>query len=59
MKFHIKLWFYTNEKGTQPDQKLILQKIPEISLKLGFFGVGKKFVPSCSMCSEINQQYRF
>ena len=43
--FHIKFWFLANEKGKQPEKKLLLQKIHEISLKLGFFGVSEKLLP--------------
>ena len=45
LKFHIKFWFIKKEKVTQPAKNLISGKKPEISLKVGFFGVGKKFIP--------------
>ena len=45
MKFHIKFWFLNNKKVIQPGKNLILGKKPETSLKVGFSGVGKKFIP--------------
>ena len=45
MKFHLKFWFLQNEKVTQPGKNLVMGKKPEITLKVGFFGVSKKFIP--------------
>ena len=44
MKFPIKFWFLLDEKVIQLGKNLILGKKLEISLKVGFFGVGKKFI---------------
>ena len=38
MRYRIKFWFLK-------DKKVILGKKPEISLKVGFFEVGKTFIP--------------
>ena len=45
MKFHTNFWFLNDKKLIQPGKNLILGKKSEISLKVGFFGVGKKVVP--------------
>ena len=45
MKFQIKFKFLNDEKVIQPGKNLIFGKKPEISLKVGFFEVGKKFIP--------------
>ena len=42
MKFHINFWFLKDKKVSQ-EKYLISGKKPEISLKVGLFGVGKKF----------------
>ena len=44
MKFLIKFWFLLNEKVIQLGKNLIFGKKPEKSLKVGFFGVGKKII---------------
>ena len=44
MKFPIKFWFLLDEKVIQLGKNLILGKKLKISLKVGFFGVGKKFI---------------
>ena len=45
MKFHTNFWFLKDKKVIQPGKILIFGKKPEISLKVRFFGVGKKFIP--------------
>ena len=44
MKFHTNFCFVKDKKVIQPGKYLIFGKKPEISLKVGLFGVGKKFV---------------
>ena len=45
MKFHKNFWFLKNKKVIQPGKNLMFEKKPEISLKVGLFGVGIKFFP--------------
>ena len=45
MKFHTNFWFLNDKKVMQPGKNLIFGKKPETSLKVGLFGVAKKFVP--------------
>ena len=45
MKCHIKFWCLKDKNVTQPGKNLILGKKPVISLKVGFSGVCKKFIP--------------
>ena len=44
MKFHANFCFVMDKKVIQPGKYLIFGEKPEISLKVGLFGVGKKFV---------------
>ena len=44
IKFHTNFWNVKEKKVIQPGKNLIFGKKAEISLKVGFFGVGKKFV---------------
>ena len=45
IKFQIKFWFLEDKQVTQPGKNLVLGKKPEIFLKVGFFEVGKNFIP--------------
>ena len=45
IKFHTNFWDVKYKKVIQPGKNLTFGKKAEISLKVGFFGVGKKFVP--------------
>ena len=36
--------FLKDKKVAQPKKNILLGKKPEISLKVGFFGVGKRFI---------------
>ena len=45
MKFNTNFWFLKDKKVIQPGKNLIFGKKPEISWKVGLFGVGKKFIP--------------
>ena len=43
MKIHTNFWFLKDKKVIQPGKNIILGKKPKISLKVGLFGVVKKF----------------
>ena len=45
MKFHTNFWFLKDKKVIQAGKNLFWGKKPQISLKVGLLGVGKKFVP--------------
>ena len=45
MKFHTNFSFLKDKKVMQPGKNLIFGKKAETSLKVRFFGVGKKFFP--------------
>ena len=48
MKFHTKFWFLKDKKLI-PTRKNYFGKKPEIFLRVGFFGVSKKFVHWCAI----------
>ena len=41
IKLHLKFMFLKDKKVTQPGKNFLFGKKPEISLKVGFFEVGK------------------
>ena len=45
MKFHTNFWFLKDKKVIQARKNIFGGKKPQISLKVGLLGVGKKFVP--------------
>ena len=45
IKLPMKFWCLKDKKVPQPGKNIILGKDPEITSKVVFFGVGRKFIP--------------
>ena len=45
IKLPMKFWCLKDKKVSQPEKNIILEKDPEISSKVVFFGVCRKFIP--------------